>query len=247
MAGQRCFFFSKDNQPRNNLPQEYTGPKHEAEGHYSKQKCCSNCLKKAFESIELIKSNAQTQSTDTTDLELANLERKVKYSENLMNMIKELPPTSPIRRNLLKFITNGVPIEFAAIDFNISIKTLQNAQKDKEDILFELKSRPDTKRQKIPDEDIEIAIEFLNETIPVVSGRDYRLQKTTDEKLFALYFIYCTSRNFNPLSKTTFFEKVLKPEKIRKSKDDTICTHCHDFEKLEEKSNNGIVFFFFFF
>ena len=74
---------------------------------------------------------------------------------------------------------------------------------------------------------------FLDEVIPVVSGRNFRKQTMTDGNLYAIYYCRCLERRQEPLSKSYFVGDILKGLNIQHSKDESVCDLCVDLATLE--------------
>ena len=74
---------------------------------------------------------------------------------------------------------------------------------------------------------------FLDEVIPVVSGRNFRKQTMTNENLYAFYFCRCLEKRKEPLSKSYFEGSILKNQNIQHSKDESVCDLCSELAALE--------------
>lgn len=99
-----------------------------------------------------------------------------------------------------------------------------------------LKSKPHT-RIVIDPESVVHAKKFLDDNVPVSSGRDYRIQRVPDQSLYESYFNDAIQNRRKPLSKTYFIYSLLASEKIHKSKDETICDTCKSYSEVEFLKN----------
>lgn len=63
-------------------------------------------------------------------------------------------------------------------------------------------------RKVMKQERIDLVLRFLDEHIPVASGRSFRLQTETDDFLFRQYEEWISSQGRTAVSKTFFTEKV---------------------------------------
>jgi len=139
---------------------------------------------------------------------------------------------NPIRRAIIGMVSTQLPVQDVAEDFGVSDQTVYNARNDDDNFALELQTRPNVQRERISDQQYEAARSFLDEVIPVVSGRNYRVQRCTNESLYAIYFCWCMDRHNPNLGRTHFFENVLGPENIHHVRDDSICEYCFDFDRL---------------
>jgi hypothetical protein len=117
----------------------------------------------------------------------------------------------------------------------VSESTLRRSRKDEGDIFQSTKYPHGVKRTRLSEEDIIQVQQFLDENIPIQSGRNFRVQRCTDEKLYADYFVQCCEANTVPVSKSTFFYKLLKKEKIHHHTNDPICQYCNKLERTPKE------------
>lgn len=156
----------------------------------------------------------------------------------MKKLINNLPKSSPIRPALICYLAQGVSVCEVASDFGLSTETIRRAKKNDGTIL-QLQSIPNQKKPRITQDQEDAAIDFLDEVLPVVSGRDYRILKMTQEKLYELYIEKCNELGIeNPLGKTYFFDNILGKQKLRKSKDETICSYCKDNKEFKKVPEN---------
>ena len=105
---------------------------------------------------------------------------------NSKNLVGMLPSNSPLRRPIVRELSKGMDVADASNLFSLSKKTIHNAINDKENILLGCKYKINAKRQRIGAEQVQIAMNFLNENYPDVSGRNYRVIKLTKDCLYSL-------------------------------------------------------------
>jgi len=130
-------------------------------------------------------------------------------------MIESLPKNSVLRPAIVQWLTDGVPTQHASQDFNLSERTIRSARAKETNILHLIQSVPGQKRARITEEHVQIGIDFLDEAIPYISGRDYRVCKYTQDKLYALYCDFCVKNNQKTMCRASFVEKCLQKQKIR--------------------------------
>ena len=163
----------------------------------------------------------------------------MQYGKNIISLFNRLPPNSPFRVSILKHVTVGVHVPSAALDFNTSTAAIYRAYRNSKDISHELLRYPISQR-KMNDQELHIARakEFFDEVIPVLSGRKYRVKKCTNDNLYALYYVHCMDRNYEPLSKNYLIYNLLQKELVHHSSDDTYCPQCYQLGELKKKETN---------
>jgi len=134
-------------------------------------------------------------------------------------------------------MTVGLRVKVVAEDFGLSQETIYAAHREslRQSILLTTHYTPKVKRQRVLQDDIQFANDFMDEVFPQLSGRDFRVINVTNDSVYAVYFGYCTDRNINPLGQTTFHDQILKKLKIHHSQDSTICCYCNDLKTLESQ------------
>jgi len=149
--------------------------------------------------------------------------------------LKNLPQNSPFRRPLLQVMTVNLHVKTVAADFDVSQETIYASHRSSVDanILMSMRSTPNVKRNRLPDEDLDLARTFMDEVFPQLSGRDFRVIAMTRNSVYAVYFGYCTDRDQVPLGQTTFNEKIFNKMKIHNTADSTICCYCRRLKTLE--------------
>ena len=145
----------------------------------------------------------------------------IQYAKKLIASTKEMPLTSPIRKGLIQIISKDVRVKDVAADLGVTPPTIYNALNSAQNLALSMASRPNQKRARVEDVDIELAIQFLDDVAPIPSGREYRLVRVTYENLYAMYVGFCNDRNAGPLGKTFFIDNVLHSTGVRHSADET--------------------------
>jgi len=112
--------------------------------------------------------------------------------------VDELPPTSPARKILLKIALEHADVKSVSHYFEFSETTVRKANCEEDDFIKAMKSRPGITRKRIYTSDEEVLEEFMNEYIPVVSGRSFRVQTVTDLQLYIDYLFFCWARDVPP-------------------------------------------------
>ena len=102
---------------------------------------------------------------------------KKRLLQNMKNFVVNLPPRSPIRKPVIKRLSNGVRPSVVASTFDVSPSTISRAKNAEESVMKAVIPRypSGVKRKRIGDDDIGIMDEFLDEYAPFLSGRHYRL------------------------------------------------------------------------
>ena len=176
-------------------------------------------------------------------------------ADNLIKFVSELGPTSPFRRPLIAISSFGIDIKViihfilcfnclkdyvllflrqeAAKFFGVTKETVRKAKSEESNILHEIKYPPNTKRKRISQQKIQEAEEFIDTTIPIVSGRDYRLLSTTEKKMYENYTKECEE----PLSKSFFVHKVLRNFRYHHVNQPSSCPYCANVAQSSKKGS----------
>jgi hypothetical protein len=103
-------------------------------------------------------------------------------TEGFRRLIHEIPQTSPIRRNLIRTVCHRLPHVSVARTLEISRSTVERSFKDfpEKDLLKEIKYPMGVSKPKRPESDEYKDV--INEILPIVSGRKYRLKKESWKK-----------------------------------------------------------------
>jgi hypothetical protein len=88
---------------------------------------------------------------------------------------------------------------------------------------------------KINKAKMQEAIMFVDEKLPVTSGRDFRIQSSTNKHLFAKY----QESTPNPISLSTFSSKILKPLKIHHATVPASCHYCAGLA-INKRKGSGV-------
>jgi len=110
--------------------------------------------------------------------------------------------------------------------------TIKRARNVEGNYAFDLKSRPHKRVILLP-ESIDHAHRFIDDEIPIRSGRDHRIQLLPDQALYDKYYRDAANKGIKPLSKTYFVYSLLACLKIHHSKDATICDLCKSFSEVK--------------
>eukprot|EP00734_Pompholyxophrys_sp_LG126_P000262 Pompholyxophrys_sp_v1_NODE_77_length_2346_cov_4.460733.p3 type:complete len:132 gc:universal NODE_77_length_2346_cov_4.460733:462-857(+) len=89
------------------------------------------------------------------------------------------------------------------------------------------KQRPTNFGSRFDAEVCTAAMSFVNIAMPVLSGRNFRILRWTDEYTYQQYVKYCEEKKVGFMKKTTFIT-FLKQFRIHRTKDESICKICSD-------------------
>jgi hypothetical protein len=147
--------------------------------------------------------------------------------ENSQNLIKkELPHNSPFRRSIIYFLSKGMDDTYILKFFNIDKHSLARIKEDGGKQLKKIKYAIKSTKNKISLSSITEVEHFFNDYIPILSGRNYRLQIPTDKHLYEIYQARVSKQGGKPLGYSTLIYKFLQKENIHHSKDDSLCPIC---------------------
>jgi hypothetical protein len=142
-------------------------------------------------------------------------------------LIKQLPPNSLFTRPLLHFLLQGLSCEQTVDLYGISKRSYGRIVEESGSTLINQKYAVHVTRTRLSEEQLEEIQYILNDTLlPIQSGRDWRYQEMTDNKLYELYT--AEVKNSKPVSKTFFIYKILAKEKIHHSKKVKFCPICEN-------------------
>lgn len=150
----------------------------------------------------------------------------------------------PCRQILLFHIITGLPKEIAMDLFQISQRTMQRINKIKNKDINKIKWTKITQKQIEPkyQKQLELAESIIGDIIPIISGRNYRIQKQTNKELYKQYkqqvkiFGQQQQHTNNPLSLSTITRHILKKWNIYHSKDTIICPTCLILENYHKNN-----------
>jgi len=109
---------------------------------------------------------------------------------------------------------------------------LRKARKRGSDFLGHLKYPPHVKRVKVAPDDIETFQDFLNDQIPIQSGRNFRRQPFSTSHLYKLY----SEGHPDDLTEATF-RKLLKKENVHHDDKPDFCGYCNGDYKDKRKGS----------
>jgi len=84
----------------------------------------------------------------------------IQYAKKLIASTKEMPLTSPIRKGLIQIISKDVRVKDVAADLGVTPPTIYNALNSAQNLALSMASRPNQKRARVEDVDIELAIQY---------------------------------------------------------------------------------------
>lgn len=153
----------------------------------------------------------------------------------MQTLVQDLPPNSPLRGPLLAALSKGLSLQvsnFTLVSltlqkeitsvFGLSEITVRRACAESEEFLYELLYHPSTTRQRVNNNQIEFAKNFIDEALPTISGRNYKILETSEDHL---YEMYCAETD-EPVSKTFFIYKVLHQFNYHHSFIPPSCVYC---------------------
>jgi hypothetical protein len=103
---------------------------------------------------------------------------------NSRTLIKQLPPNSPFRRPLLHFLLQGLSCEQAVDLYGISKWSYGRIVEESGSTLINQKYAVYVTRTRLSEEQLEEILYIFNDTLSIQSGRNWRYQKITDNKLY---------------------------------------------------------------
>jgi len=127
-----------------------------------------------------------------------------------------------ICRPLLSVVSQGLDFKEAIKLFEVNNRTLWRAQTEGSHFLEQFCAHPNTSRMKISPQRGSEAVDFINNKMPVISGRNYGLLNTTEDFFYQQYRRSCT----NPVGTSFFIYKILPSFKYHHSTVPDICPYC---------------------
>ena len=121
-------------------------------------------------------------------------------AENACMLLAAMPITSPLRRNLIDWLSCGMTTREAAGALGISCTTVWRSRHDDLDWLTTMTARPGLHRNRIECEDHAFLMDLVDELIPYASGRLYREQTMITRKFYKIYMQRCDKAGQIPLS-----------------------------------------------
>ena len=120
------------------------------------------------------------EGEDTMILEL--------LTHNVKQMIKDLPPNSPIRRPLVFRLSRGMTTRTAGSVLGISHTMVSHARNSspKDDWIVNLRYAPGVTCDQWNEQAVDLFYEVMDEMVPHVSGREFREQVASNRQIYQL-------------------------------------------------------------
>jgi hypothetical protein len=164
---------------------------------------------------------------------------------NAIKLCSSLPHNSPIRRSLIHLLSNGLSITQTMSIFGVSESTVKRARKEKGKPIIELKYKPYTKRPHLTSEGTKMLMSVIDDLLPTISGRDWRLMTIPNDEFYRRYVSKCHEKGIAPMSQSYVIYNILSKLKIHHSRDETMCNLCKikDPEHLEIRTKQMASYF----
>lgn len=157
----------------------------------------------------------------------------VQILKNLKILLKDFPQNSPFRRPFLSYLCQNVEKTEFKKAMKISETTWQRIKELDGGQLISIEYPVNVTRERITEKQKDEIRRILNEILPVCSGRDFRYQEETDDKI---YQEYCRMvKKGEPVSKTFFVYTILTHELIHHSKKPKFCKLCEKYDECISK------------
>jgi hypothetical protein len=144
---------------------------------------------------------------------------------NLSVLLNSLPPQSPNRKELYRYLSDGLSTETATKWLQTSRATIyRSRQSTEEDGTLSLNAIGYKRPRKVSNLD-EMHIAF-DELCPIQSGRDYRIKSASTQIMFKRYREIAKE----PMGRTAFYN-MMAAARVRKVVQ-TQCPHCIEFKNL---------------
>ena len=152
-------------------------------------------------------------------------------TNNMHSFLQEIPCNHKGRPYILQHFIQGLEKQEAANIFNMHETSIVRIQRmDRPERLLPLLAWKG-QREMISIDRRELWMDIINEIIPVVSGREYRIRTC---RLQVLYIRYVDRATHRAPSKRVIgygkFKKLLRKEKVHYGKKPTLCYHCMQIE-----------------
>lgn len=146
---------------------------------------------------------------------------------NAVNLVEKLPQNSPIRRPLVKELSHDVDKEKFMELFEISTATYYRCQQEPDDNILFLKYPTNVTKDCMSEEMAKIIAAFLDQAMPFVSGRNYRIQSGTFQYVYDQYKLYLKDISYEgkPVAKS-YLRKCVCKDNVRKIVKVDICPIC---------------------
>lgn len=157
-----------------------------------------------------------------------------KLITNFSNLFKQFSHNNQLRKPLINSISMGISTKIFSKIFGCSKSLISKARKSNIQILF--KSYSKIRRNRI-EKELQLMITIVDELLPVVSGRDYRILPITKRFLYERYIQEISERyRPNDVSVISYsrFYIYLKTLKIHRDKSYNLCPHCTNLIQLQK-------------
>ena len=123
-------------------------------------------------------------------------------AENAWQLLEAMPPTSPLRRNIVEWLSREMSTWDAAKALGVSHTLVWRARNNEVDWLVTMTIHPGLHRDRVDQEDVDFFMSVLDNVAPYASGRLYREQTVTNCRLYEIYLEECNTEGQQPLSLT---------------------------------------------
>ena len=120
--------------------------------------------------------------------------------DNACLLLEWMCPTSPLCRNLVKWLSEGMSTRQAATALGVSHTMVWRARHDSVDWLVMMTVHPGMHQDRVDQEDVDFFLQVLDDVAPYASGRPYREQTVTNRRLYEIYMEQCNEEGQQPLS-----------------------------------------------
>ena len=112
-------------------------------------------------------------------------------AENARQLLEAMPPTSPLWRNLVEWLSQGMSTQDAAQALGVSQTMVWRARHDEVDWLVTMTVHPGMHQDQVDQEDVDLFLQVLDDIAPYASRRPYREQTVTNCWLYEIYMEQC--------------------------------------------------------
>ena len=148
---------------------------------------------------------------------------------NAANLLRSLPLRSPLRRPLAHYLMDDLSHEEAQDFFGYGRTFVHQASQDDGSYIMEMRRRFDvTVSRADMSHRVEVSTALFDEILPILSGRNWRVQMVTDERVYQQYLQLCADRQETivPLAFSSFYSHLIAPSNIHRSDRPHLCPHC---------------------
>lgn len=171
-------------------------------------------VEKLKQEKEILKKNEEFKGKTTS-----------KLAENLRTLLPKLPKNSPIRRELLHFLTKDMTIQEVRTMFPMKKSSFYRIRNLKKPKTLMLKYSVGVTRNKVKPQIVEHLKQTVDAILPIQSGRNWRLQEITNIELYKKYLTICEKENSGIVS-FSFFENYLRKLNIHHISKTNFCKKC---------------------